>query len=754
VSDRRLTIAEQSYFWLGVERTTLPHGTVVSGEQMYVEYQVPLEVRHSVPVVLVHGGGGQGLDYLGRPDGGPGWATLLIEAGYTVYVVDRPGLGRSPFYPDLLGPMGPTPTYEMLVSLFTAPEKADRPLPNAHLHSRWPGSGEIGDPAVDASAASSGPSMADLARSHELWRKRGRELLERIGPAVVVTHSAAGPFGWVVADECPDLVRAIVAVEPAGPPFSSFGPGPGLVWGLTASPLHFDPPPEEPGQLELVAMAPPEGGRPYQLQAEPARKLRRLAGIPIAVVTSEASSFTFNDPATVAFLVQAGCDATHLRLADHGVHGNGHFIMHEENAEEALQPIVRFLSEHVDDAVAGPGAGEAGFAGPGAGEAGFAGPGAGEAGSAGPGAGEAGSAGAGAGEAGSAGPGGHPPLELADQGHFWTGVERRRQGDGGTVPYGPMFVRYQVPADRRHEHPFVLVHGGGGQGLAFMGRGSGEAGWNEELLREGWATYIVDRPGHGRAPYDPSVLGEWLPPAAYEPTVGLFEEAAGPGGQWDGSGTVGDPAVDQFFAQQGPTQADAAVAHALNRSRGAELLDRIGPAVILTHSAGGPFGWVVADERPELVRAIVAVEAAGMPFARRGRFGLPWGLTASPVTYDPPVSDPAELELEEVPASVPAGGAGGPPGPVPGDGTWTLQRDPPRRLVNLAKVPIAIVTAERSRLRTGSLAAMAYLRQAGCSVTHLDLPALGIFGNGHFMPLEKNRAAVLEVILRWVEDVV
>ncbi|MBO0714260.1 MAG: alpha/beta fold hydrolase, partial [Acidimicrobiales bacterium] len=654
---------------------------------------------------------GQGLDYLGRPDGGPGWATLLVEAGYIVYVVDRPGLGRSPFYPDLLGPMGPTPTYEMLVSQFTAPEKAERPLSNAHLHTRWPGSGEIGDPAVDASAASSGPSMADLPRSHELWRKRGKELLERIGPAVLVTHSAAGPFGWVVGDECPDLVRAIVAVEPIGPPFSSFGPNPGLAWGLTAAPLHFDPPAEEPRQLELVAMTPPPEGRAYQLQAEPARKLSRLAGIPIAVVTSEASSFAFSDPASVAFLVQAGCDATHLPLGDQGVHGNGHFIMHEENAEEALQPILRFLSERVE----GRGAGSTG------------------------GTRRSGAAGA---------PGHHPPLELDDQGHFWTGVERRRRPDGGTVAYGPMFVRYQVPADRRHRYPFVLVHGGGGQGLAFMGRGSGEPGWNEELLAAGWATYVVDRPGHGRAPYDPSVLGEWLPPAAYEPTVGLFEEAAGPGGQWDGSGTIGDPAVDQFFAQQGPTQADTALAHALNRSRGAQLLDRIGPAIILTHSAGGPFGWVVADERPELVRAIVAVEAAGMPFARRGPFALPWGLTASPVTYDPPVSDPAELELEDVPPGVVPGGSGA----TPGEGRWTLQRDPPRRLPNLAKVPIAIVTAERSRLRASSLAAMAYLRQAGCSVTHLDLAELGILGNGHFMLLEKNRAAVLGAILRWVED--
>ena len=88
-----LDIAEWSFFWTGVERTTLPGGTspIVLGEQMYVEYQIPAKIRHPYPIVLVHGGGGQGLDWMGTPDGRRGWATMLLEEGYKVYVVDRPG---------------------------------------------------------------------------------------------------------------------------------------------------------------------------------------------------------------------------------------------------------------------------------------------------------------------------------------------------------------------------------------------------------------------------------------------------------------------------------------------------------------------------------------------------------------------------------------------------------------------------------------------------------------------------------------
>src|ERR1700694_2125772 len=96
-----LDIAEWSYFWVGVERAHLARGTMVNGQQMYVEYWIPNQLRHPYPIVLVHGGGGQGTDWLGTPDGRPGWATYLLQEGYKVYVVDRPGHGRSTFHPDL-----------------------------------------------------------------------------------------------------------------------------------------------------------------------------------------------------------------------------------------------------------------------------------------------------------------------------------------------------------------------------------------------------------------------------------------------------------------------------------------------------------------------------------------------------------------------------------------------------------------------------------------------------------------------------
>ena len=85
--DRSLDLAEWSYFWVGVEQAHLARGTVVSGKQMYVEYWIPAQVRHPHAMLLVHGGGGQGTDWMGTPDDGrPGWVTYLLQSGFRVYV--------------------------------------------------------------------------------------------------------------------------------------------------------------------------------------------------------------------------------------------------------------------------------------------------------------------------------------------------------------------------------------------------------------------------------------------------------------------------------------------------------------------------------------------------------------------------------------------------------------------------------------------------------------------------------------------
>jgi pimeloyl-ACP methyl ester carboxylesterase len=685
-----LDLAEWSYFWVGVERAELARGTVANGAQMYVEYMVPAAVKHPYPIVLIHGGGGQGTDWMGTPDGRPGWATYLVQEGYSVYVVDRPGHGRPPFHPDLHGPFSAqAPALEGFSGRFTPPNptSTNKPLPFQHLHNQWPGKGDVGSPDLDQFVASQGGSYVSPPGSspavsqtiaHQVWRERGTMLLDKIGPAIIVTHSAGGPFGWLVAETRPNLVKGIIAIEGGGQPFAGAN-----VWGMSTIPVAYDPPVLDSSELKTVTVNSPETGvADYKIQAEPARKLINLQGIPIVMITSEGSFASPGNPGAVAFFKQAGCIAEELRLVDHGIHGNGHLMMVEKNNREVLQPILDWTAKNVekDAVIPGPRLSES-------------------------------------------------ALKLADQGFFWVGAEHKKM-PYGTILAGQMYVQYLVPARVRHPYPVVLVHGGTGQMLHYMGGGDGQAGWAHYYAQAGYRVYLVDRPGHGRAPYHPDALGPIGPQPTYEMIVPDLLRSH----RWAGSGQIGDPSVDQLMASQNAAPQDNVMAHRFWASHGAELLDKIGPSIVQVHSAGGPFGWLVANERPRLVKAIVNVEAGGVPFSPQ----TPWGLTDIPLAFEPPVSDPSQLATRDVPASngLPA---------------YKLQAEGGiHKLKNLEGIPIVYVTSERSGHMQGPTV-VAFLKQAGCTADDLQLKDRGILGNGHFMMLETNRKQVFDVIENWLE---
>jgi pimeloyl-ACP methyl ester carboxylesterase len=652
-----IDVAEWSYFWVGVSRAKLARGTVVNGEQMYVEYWRPTAIRHPYPIVIVHGGGGQGLDWLARPDGGPGWVTYLIQEGYAVYLVDRPGHGRSPFHPELHGAFPERASaYAQVERQFTAPEKAPTPYgPFAKLHTQWPGTGVQGDPSVDQVIAGQGGSFVnDIAATHEHWGKLAGELLDRIGPAIVMAHSAGGPSCWIYANARPGLVKGLVAVEPGGPPFGN------LRWGVTASRVEYDPPVSDPSQLQTVDVKPTEPNRDaYKLLATP-RQLKHLAGVPIAVITAPASYHYPYDYATVAFLRQCGCTVEHIELEKLGVTGNAHFMMMERNNRDVLQPILRFLQSHVTD--------KAGRAA----RAPAAVPKRGDDSSA---------------------------LQLADHGFFWTGVERKTM-PYGVIPAGQMYVQYLVPREVRHQTAVVLVHGGTGQMLHYMGVGGGVAGWAHYFAQAGYRVYLVDRPGHGRSVYHPDALGPIGPTPTYEQILPNFARAArGLNKRWPGTGALGDPTVDQFMASQNGMLQDYGAQLALWSKAAAALLDRIGPSAIVSHSAGGPFAWLAAEARPKLVRSAVCFEGAGAPML-----------------------------------------------PVPSAGFTSV-----RPLAGVAGIPMLYFTAEASG-RTDGPAVVDALRQSGAAAEHLNLKDRGILGNGHFAMLETNRKQVFDVVRTWIES--
>jgi alpha-beta hydrolase superfamily lysophospholipase len=75
---------------------------------------------------------------MGTPDGRPGWADLFVGQGYTVYMMEQPARGRSPWQPDVDGKLTAFPA-EMIEKLFTAPEiLGDWPQAKKHMAGQRP----------------------------------------------------------------------------------------------------------------------------------------------------------------------------------------------------------------------------------------------------------------------------------------------------------------------------------------------------------------------------------------------------------------------------------------------------------------------------------------------------------------------------------------------------------------------------------------------------------------------------------------
>ncbi len=351
-----LEIADQGCFFVGGRYGESPAGRTMTG-QMYVQYQVPAKRRFPYPIVMIHGGGQTGVNFIATPDGRRGWADYFLAQGYAVYVADQPGRGRSGYFPHGYGPSvhRGTATTEQR---FSAPENAGL-WPQAKLHTQWPGSGTAGDAAFDQFYASQVEGMADVGAIEAMMREAGVALLERIGPAVLLTHSQGGPLGWTIADARPELVRGILAVEPNGAPVWEMkftGPPDYFAedritrpWGITRGPLTFEAEAASERDLKFVRQAQPDGPGLVAcwLQAEPARQLTRLRGIPILIVTAEASYHAPYDHCTSLFLKQAGVEHDFVRLADAGLRGNGHMMMLEKNNLEIAAYFRQWLERKV-----------------------------------------------------------------------------------------------------------------------------------------------------------------------------------------------------------------------------------------------------------------------------------------------------------------------------------------------------------------------------------------------------------------------
>ncbi|MDB5922336.1 MAG: Alpha/beta hydrolase family protein [Betaproteobacteria bacterium] len=295
--------------------------------------------------------------------------------------------------------------------------------------------------------------------------------------------------------------------------------------------------------------------------------------------------------------------------------------------------------------------------------------------------------------------------------------------EGQTFWVDQMYVQYQVPVNAR-KYPLILVHGGSGTGRVWETTPDGREGYQTLMLRRGFPVYIVDFPRRGRAGY-PSFNGQFGALAG-KPVVQNQTGQAGVQYAWS-RWRLGPrypevfpvqqfpmKSVDQFMRHLVPTVSDdpEIISAALIK-----LLKRIGPAIVVTHSQSGLFGWLAGARSPN-VKGIVSYEP-GFVFAQ-GQVPAPIALFKGTQPSGAAVTQAEFANLARIPIQV-----------VYGD---NIPKDP---------IPDLVADGRRAQVVTSKLFADALDRQGG-NVTVLHLPDAGLYGNSHFMFSDLNNVAVAD----------
>lgn len=344
-------VGARGYFYVGGTYTGEPGNEIMQG-QIYVEVVAPKKVRRPYPLVLIHGAGQTATNWMGTPDGRKGWADYFVEQGYIVYMIDQPMRGRSAWHPA----DGPTRMFTVQQEEFQFTANAlVGTWPQAKKHTQWPGErdtkGRKGDPVFDAFYASQVETVISAEETQRRNQAAGAALLDKIGPAIVLTHSQSGPFGWLVADVRPTLLKGIIAIEPAGPPFEAtiVGTGSARRWGPTDVAITYDPPVRDAGEISIERETAADGPDLFVcwMQKTPARQLMNLKHIPVVIVTAEASYHQVYDHCTAKYLRQAGVRTEYVRLQDKGIRGNGHMVMIEKNNLEIAHLVDEWVQKNV-----------------------------------------------------------------------------------------------------------------------------------------------------------------------------------------------------------------------------------------------------------------------------------------------------------------------------------------------------------------------------------------------------------------------
>lgn len=324
------------------------------------------------------------------------------------------------------------------------------------------------------------------------------------------------------------------------------------------------------------------------------------------------------------------------------------------------------------------------------------------------------------------------PLMIQEQGSFAVGgtviqspgtFDTANPASGGQTLHGDHArVFYQVPVNAR-KLPLVMWHGFGQFSKTWETTADGREGYQNLFLRRQFATYLIDQPRRGAA--GRGTVGGTVSATPDEQRwfntfrVGVWPDYF-PGVQFSRS----RDALDQYFRAMTPDTGpiDANV----TSDAVSALFDKIGPAILVTHSHSGGMGWLAAMKNPR-IRAIVSYEPGSGFVFPEGE--LPPAMASAAGALEPVGIPPAEfMKLTKIPIIIYYGDF-------------------------IPKAPMANPGQDGWRVRLAMAKRWAEtINRHGGDAKVVHLPEIGIRGNTHFPFSDLNNVQVADLMSKFLAE--
>ncbi len=314
-------------------------------------------------------------------------------------------------------------------------------------------------------------------------------------------------------------------------------------------------------------------------------------------------------------------------------------------------------------------------------------------------------------------------MEIEDQGSFTIAGTVLRDSLGNSYHGDHAYVFYQKPVDA-NQYPIVFAHGIGQFSKTWETTPDGREGFQNIFLRKGYSTYNVDQPRRGDA--GRSTEAASIAPVFDEEVwfnrfrIGVWPE------YFEGVQFSRDSAAyDQFFRQITPNIGTIDIN--LCGDAYAQLFDKIGPAIFMTHSQGGSVGWNTLLKTKN-IKGIVTLEPGGeVPFPK-GRIPEEGKTLSQSGQHEAIEIDMDDfMEYTKIPIIIYYGDYMPETDEHPEQYEWTLRLNLMRRWVE-------------------------EVNKHGGDATLIHLPEVGIHGNTHFIMSDLNNVEIADMIAKWFHE--